>query len=489
MKSATRDSQSSHANAARSNAPIFERRSIEYIPRRERHGKPWHVTPVWFTSSANLASLAIGTIGVLSGLNLFYSLLAIVVGSAFGTFFAAFHSSQGPQLGMPQMIQSRPQYGYRGAALIYVIAAAAYIGFSVFGVVLMGQTLELLFSIPQNVGMVATTALSVIVAAVGYNIVHKLARWIALAFLLCYLVITFAMPPVLTFPEGAFSTDGFSMTFFLAQGAAAAAACLAWAPYVSDYTRYLPHMSVKASFFSTYLGLAVSSIWVMGVAAVVTAAFPGTGIIEAFFFGGNAVFGGFGSIVLVLGLIGTIYLGSMNFYGGSLTVISILDSIRSVRPTATMRIALTAAFGIVSLGIALAATDTLLAGYGTFLTILLYALAPWTATNLVDFFLVRKGSYSIREIFNPRGIYGGWNWRGFAAYVASLLAMLPFVMTGAWNGPVAEILGYDVAPYVGMAVAALVYYGLCRSMDLVGEREWISVADAGLEGDDEVDQP
>ena len=485
MKSTTRKPLSPQATTSGAGAPIFERRSIEYIPRGERHGKPWHVTPVWFTPSANLASLAIGTIGVLSGLNLVYSLMAIVFGSAFGTFFASFHSSQGPQLGIPQMIQSRPQFGYRGAALIYVIAAAAYVGFSVFGIVLMGQTLELLFAVPQGLGMAATTTVSVVVAAVGYNVVHKMARWIALAFLLCYVVLTVAMPPVLSFPESAFSTDGFSITFFLAQGAAAAAACLAWAPYVSDYTRYLPHMSVKASFFSTYLGLAVSSIWVMGVAAVVTAAFPGAGIIEAFLDGGNAVFGGFGSVLLVFGLIGTIYLGSMNFYGGSLTVISILDSIRPVRPTTTLRVAFAAAFGLVSLVIALAATDTLLAGYGTFLTILLYALAPWTATNLVDFFLVRKGKYSIREIFNPRGIYGGWNWRGYTAYVASMLAMLPFAMTGAWNGPVAELLGYDIAPYVGMAVGALIYYVLCRSMDLASEREWIRVADASLDGDDE----
>lgn len=485
MKSATNQPPSLDTGAPRTSTHVFEKRSIEYIPRRERHGKPWHVTPVWFTSSANLASLAIGTIGVLSGLNLFYSLIAIVLGSAFGKFFAAFHSSQGPQLGMPQMIQSRPQYGYRGAVLIYVIAVAAYVGFSVFGVVLMGQTLDLLFGVPQSVGMIATTTVSVLVAAVGYDVVHKLARWIALAFLLCYIILTVAMPPVLNFPEGAFSAEHFSMTFFLAQAAAAAAACLAWAPYVSDYTRYLPHMSVKASFFSTYLGLAISSIWVMGVAAVVTSAFPGTGIIEAFFAGGNAVFGGFGRVVLILGLVGTIYLGSMNFYGGSLTVISILDSLRPVRPTRALRISLAASFGLLSLLIALVATDSLLAGYGTFLTILLYALAPWTATNLVDFFLVRKGIYSIREIFNPRGIYGGWNWRGYTAYVASLVAMLPFAMTGSWNGPIAEILGYDLAPYIGMAVAAVVYFFLCRHMDLPAEREWIRVADAGLEEDSE----
>jgi purine-cytosine permease-like protein len=31
----------------------------------------------------------------------------------------AFHSAQGPQLGLPQMIQSRPQFGYIGALLVW----------------------------------------------------------------------------------------------------------------------------------------------------------------------------------------------------------------------------------------------------------------------------------------------------------------------------------------------------------------------------------
>ena len=44
------------------------------------------------------------------GGNHFWSLVAIVAGVLVGTFFMAFHSAQGPQLGLPQMIQSRPHW-------------------------------------------------------------------------------------------------------------------------------------------------------------------------------------------------------------------------------------------------------------------------------------------------------------------------------------------------------------------------------------------
>ena len=43
---------------------------------------------------------------------------------------------------------------------------------------------------------------------------------------------------------------------------------------------------------------------------------------------------------------------------------------------------------------------------------MLYLFIPWTAVNLVDYYVVRRGHYAIAEIFNPHGIYGRWGWRG-----------------------------------------------------------------------------
>ena len=100
----------------------IESRSIDYVPLAERKGKAWHLWPVWFTGDANLATIAAGAIGISMGGNLLWSAIAIVLGNVLGTFFMAFHSSQGPQLGLPQMIQSRPQFGYMGALLVWVVA-------------------------------------------------------------------------------------------------------------------------------------------------------------------------------------------------------------------------------------------------------------------------------------------------------------------------------------------------------------------------------
>src|ERR1700729_1857639 len=98
---------------------FIEQRSIDYIPLAERHGKVWHLWPVWFMGGAQLATIAVGVIGIVLGGNLFWTTIAVVGGCLLGTFFMAFHATQGPQLGLPQMIQSRPQFGYMGALLVW----------------------------------------------------------------------------------------------------------------------------------------------------------------------------------------------------------------------------------------------------------------------------------------------------------------------------------------------------------------------------------
>jgi NCS1 family nucleobase:cation symporter-1 len=118
------------------------------------------------------------------------------------------------------------------------------------------------------------------------------------------------------------------------------------------------------------------------------------------------VFSGFGAIVLVVAALGLVSVTALNMYGGSLTLISAVDSFKRVRPTLGVRIftvTLTAALSVIG---ALAATQNFLGNFDNFLLLILYLFIPWTAVNLVDYYIVRRGHYAIAEIFNPRGVYG-----------------------------------------------------------------------------------
>src|ERR671937_1787662 len=123
--------------------------------------------------NAQIATLAVGVVGVSAGGNLFWSVVAIVAGVLFGSFFMAFHSAQGPQLGLPQMIQSRPQFGYIGALLVWLFAYIQYAGFNVFNVILAGQSANQTIGTGEKLGIVVAMALAVAVALIGYDFIHR----------------------------------------------------------------------------------------------------------------------------------------------------------------------------------------------------------------------------------------------------------------------------------------------------------------------------
>ena len=78
------------------NGTFIETRSIDYVPLAERHGKVWHLWPVWFSGDAHLATLAVGVVGITLGGNLLWTAIAEILGCLLGTVFMAFHSTQGP---------------------------------------------------------------------------------------------------------------------------------------------------------------------------------------------------------------------------------------------------------------------------------------------------------------------------------------------------------------------------------------------------------
>src|ERR1700754_3712535 len=161
----------------------LEVRSIDYVPLNERHGKIWHLGPLWFMSNAQIATLAVGLISISEGASLFWSVVSIAIGTLVGTLFMAFHSAQGPQLGLPQMIQSRPQFGYLGALLVWVVALVTYVGYNAFNQLLAGQAAHLLIGVDPTAAYLVFTVVALALAIFGYDWIHNAERWLAYAVL------------------------------------------------------------------------------------------------------------------------------------------------------------------------------------------------------------------------------------------------------------------------------------------------------------------
>jgi nucleobase:cation symporter-1, NCS1 family len=464
----------------------IEVRSIDYVPLTERHGKVWHLGPLWFMSNAQIATLAVGLISISEGASLFWSVLAIVIGMLVGTLFMAFHSAQGPQLGLPQMIQSRPQFGYVGALLVWLFAYLQYAGFNVFNTILAGDAMSRTAHGSAKLWIVIATIVALVVALVGYDLIHKAERWLTYAMILIFGIFTITLF-FIHYPAGTFGVGSFHAGPFLGQFGVVAGYQISWAIYVSDYSRYLPpDVPVRKTFYWTYWGSALGGGWMMIVGAVLAAwagkGFDGTGIAELDEIGDH-VFTGFGAVVLILATLGLVSVTALNMYGGSLTLISSVDSFRKVRPTMSVRVitlSLTAALSLIG---ALAATKHFLANFDDFLLLILYLFIPWTAVNLVDYYIVRRGHYAIAEIFNPHGMYGRWGWRGILSYLVGFAAMTPFFDVGTlYEGVAAKALGNaDISFFIGLPIAAGLYYLLTRSVDVAAETRVAQAEAADLE--------
>ena len=461
---------------------LIETRSIDYVPLAERHGKVWHLWPVWFTGDAHLATLATGAISVAAGLSLFWSALAVIGGCVLGTVLMAFHCTQGPHLGLPQMIQSRPQFGYLGALLVWVVALVTYIGFNALNQTLAADTLTELAGFPRAPTVIVFSLVAVSVAVIGYDLIHKAQRWLAYAMLAVLAVYTIGAFEIVDL--AALLTPGeLRPTPFLVQFFAAAAYQLSWSIYVSDYSRYLPkNVGIRESFFWTFWGAFIGGAWMMLVGAFAAAAFTNQNIVVALRESSDAIFPGFGTVMLITSFLGLVTITSLNFYGASLTLLSVVDSLTTLKLGVKSRIASLITVFLAAVSLSLVVSGNVLHGFEAFLGVLGYLFTPWTAINLVDFFFVRKGRYSIRAMFMADGLYGKWNWRGLVSYAVGFAAMIPFFKTGLYVGPVAEALGKaDLSMLVGLPVSAAVYLYLCRNLDLAGEQAQIEVLDRNLE--------
>jgi nucleobase:cation symporter-1, NCS1 family len=129
--------------------------------------------------------------------------------------------------------------------------------------------------------------------------------------------------------------------------------------------------------------------------------------------------------------------------------------------------------------VALGLTADAVAAVFVALTLMLYLLVPWTALNLVDYFVVRRGRYAVTALLEPSAVYGTWNVRGLTAYGIGLLAEVPFmVLPDLFVGPVAAAMGgLDLAFVVGLVVAAAVHLALARGRDVAAEDEAVGSSD------------
>jgi NCS1 family nucleobase:cation symporter-1 len=461
----------------------IERRSIDFVPEHERHGRVINQGPFWFLSNFHFFAIAIGFVGPSLGLSLGYTALAGTLGILIGTTFQAFHASQGPELGLPQMIQSRAQFGYRGVIVPLLGTFISLVGYNVVATVLISEGLQTLWSVNRNTAAIGISIVAAALAVWGYDWLHRVFRvlfWISLPL---FSVLSVAI--LVGKAGGAIApAAGFNWVAFITQLASAVSFNVTAAPYVSDYSRYLPTRTSRAAIIlNVFLGSALSAIWLIAMGAWLATHMGVTDGLMALKQSGDIIAPGLGSLLAITSIVALVATIGMNAYSAMLTLITTVDSIRAVQPTQTLRITFVAAITILWILVATSFGGDAVTYVNAMLVIMLYFLMPWTAVNLIDYFLLRRGRYSIRDLFTPNGLYGAWGSRGLTAYAIGFIASIPFfVVPNVYTGPVAARLGgVDIGWLVSLMVASVAYLWLSRQFDAADESAAITLGNQVLE--------
>lgn len=409
----------------------------------------------------NITTIASGVLPVVIGLNLFWSALAIILGSLLGAIFMASHSAQGPKLGIPQMIQSRAQFGVIGAILPLLFVMLIYLGFFVSNTLLAAQALETVSPLGSNANIFVIGALCFVVALYGYRLIHRLQKLLSILSLLVFIAATL-LALSLPIPAVQWAATDFSLAKFLMAVSIAVTWQLSYAPYVADYSRYLPSKTPMSQvFWYSYAGTVSGGAWMMILGAILSVAIPDF----ANNVGGH-VAGLFGPVALLLFafiVFGQVSINVFNLYGAFMSTITVIEPFARLRVTPRVRGVFLLIISLVATALCTISQDDFIAFFLNFIFFMSYFLIPWTAINLVDFYWLRKGEYRIDDIFDMNGIYGRVNWIACASFIVAIVVEIPFMNTTLYVGPLAtQLEGIDLAWVVGLVVPALSYYWLMR---------------------------
>src|SRR6266567_760144 len=397
---------------------IVEPHGIERVQEVERHGNTRSLFTLWLSANMGLPVWLVGALAVIFGLGFADGVVAILVGNIIGCSLLALTASMGPEIGMPQLPFTRHSFGSRGAYLPALLNWVSASGWYAVNSIIGALAIARLTTLPFWLSLLILSVVQVLVGVYGYNFIH---RFEAISAVL--LAIIFLLMSVIALPQAHFGlssklplTDHLGL--FVLTTTAVASYVFSWSPYASDYARYLPKDTSKWRVFgAVFAGSFIGCVWLQVL----------------------------GAAVATIGL---------NLYTGALSLLTLDVPIK--------RWISVIAVGILGGLLALYGSSGLSGKYENFLLLISYWIGPWLAIVFVDFFL--HPGQLMRPDGLPTSFRRAIEWPGIVAFLVGLAVSIPFMNSSLYTGPMANLLhGADIAYYIGMLVAGLLYYVLRRA--------------------------
>ena len=193
--------------------------------------------------------------------------------------------------------------------------------------------------------------------------------------------------------------------------------------------------SGRRLFWGIYAGSVLATFFSCAVGAYLGALLPALGPVAAI----GKVSGSWALVIMAVSLINA---NTFNAHTGSFQVLAFGSMWRRFKAeSVTVRL-------VPFVCVMAAEVITAYLGYTSFVTnltnfldVLLVIFILWSAVNLADYFVVRRGRYDVASFFTADGAYGRLAWRGLLAYALGLAAEWPFVSQPDYTGPLVKSRG------------------------------------------------
>lgn len=431
--------------------PIFELEvnSTNFIEENQRRGKASDLFWPWCGANVSLLALSYGAFFLDFGISFWQATFAAIFGTLLSFLLVGFSSLAGKRSNAPTMTLSRAAFGIFGNRIPGFFSYLLFVGWETVLVTLAtlatGTIVARVGTIDRNsamaLGFLFSVSLTVIGGVYGFSAAMKLQKWMTLITLIAtgiYLVLTvdsINWGAVNSIPNGSIASV-IGATIFAVTGIG-----LGWANSAADYSRYLPR-SVKGRSVVGWTVFSASIVPILlviyGVAlsgsdkdlrsAIATDPIGAlTGILPTWFL---LLF----ALVAILGLISGAIL---DLYSSGIALVSIGVPVK--RHQAAIFDALIMTGGTIYL---VWFAKDFIGPFQGFLISIGVPIAAWTAIFVADVTVVKR-QYVEKDLFDPNGKYGKWNWRAISVMAIASVIGFGFVTnpTFAWQGYFMSAIG------------------------------------------------
>ncbi|KAG2172288.1 hypothetical protein INT43_004830 [Umbelopsis isabellina] len=431
------------------NALHMETQGIHPVPEDQRtHTRMFDNFTMWFSVNTTLANLSIGALAIpVYGLGFWDSFACILVFNAIAVAPGAFFVTFGPRYGMRQMIITRFSFGKYGGIIAALANVLVCLGWSVINSILGAQLLTSVSNgrLPVWAAIILLSFITVIIAMLGYRIVHHYERfsWIPMWIIFFIILGVSCHHMELTPIESSGATEAGN---FLSFAASVVGYNPGWVTCAADYSvNQPPTFKKRIVFVLAFLGSYIPSVLLQTLGVGVTSALATNAAWQAAY-DGNGIggligatlepLGGFGKFLLVVLALGIVACNIPNGYSVSLSFQIISTSMVKIPQWCWTLVGC-----VIYTLIACFGADHFSDILENFLLILAYYAAPYTIIVLVEHIVFRNHgkSYNLEAWNDQRNLPIG------VAAVGSLFIGFGVAMVGMnqlwFVGPVAKQIG------------------------------------------------